>query len=186
MRLFVAIDLPAFEKQRIATQLARAAEQRPLPVRWLAPETLHITLKFLGDVNDAMLPALESGLERAVAGVAAFDVDVHGFGAFPSSTRPSVFWVGVDAVPQLLALQRSVEQAVVPFGFQAEPRAYRPHITVGKVQARQRVADRQAVDRIRAGFEYKQTLRVEWTELMRSHPGPRGARYEILRRMKLH
>ena len=186
MRLFVAINLPDKEKQRLSAELARIAERHPLPVRWVAADSLHVTLKFLGEVAEAAVPELEQILQRAVAECRRFDVEIGGFGAFPSSSRPNILWVGCSAPGELMDVQARVEAAAAKLGFEAEARAYTPHITVARAQKDTRIRDRALMDRIGTDFEYKAVIQVRSVDLMRSFTGPRGARYEVLRKMELH
>ena len=186
MRLFVAINMPPAERNRLSAELERVTGSHQLPVRWLAADTLHITLKFLGEVPEAKVPPLAGAVQKAVNGIPPFDVAVAGFGAFPSKTRPNIFWVGVEPAAALVELHRSVDVATSELGFVGEEREYRPHITVGRTQRGARIHDRQAMDRITADFEYNTTLFVRSVDLMRSHVSSRGARYEVLQEMELH
>jgi RNA 2',3'-cyclic 3'-phosphodiesterase len=186
MRLFIAINLPDKEKQRLSEALAAIAERHPLPVRWLATDSLHITLKFLGETAESMVPQLEQALHHASHDCEEFDVTIGGFGAFPSSSRPSILWVGVTAPVELLNLQQQIEAGLTPFGFEPEGRPFKPHITVARAEKNARIRDRAQMDRIVGEFDYKQVIRVRSVDLMRSFTGPRGARYELLRKVDLH
>jgi RNA 2',3'-cyclic 3'-phosphodiesterase len=186
MRLFIAINLPDKEKQRLSETLAAIAERHPLPVRWVAADSLHITLKFLGEAAESMVPQLEQALRDASDDFHQFDVTISGFGAFPSSSRPNILWVGVTAPVELFNLQQRIEAAVAPLGFEAESRAYTPHITVGRAEKNARIRDRARMDRIVSEFDYKKVERVRSVDLMRSFTGPRGARYELMRKVDLH
>jgi 2'-5' RNA ligase len=186
MRLFIAINLPDKEKQRLSDRLAAIAERHPLPVRWVAKDSLHITLKFLGEVPESSVPGIERALHEAAQACSPFDVAIGGFGAFPSSSRPNILWVGVASPAELLNLQQRIESAVARLGCQPEDRAYHPHITVGRVQKEARIRDKPRMDRMTAEFDYKKVVRVRSVDLMRSFTGPRGARYELLRKVDLH
>lgn len=186
MRLFIAINLPDTEKQRLSETLAAIAERHPLPVRWVAADSLHITLKFLGEVAESTIPQLEEALRVASDDFVPFDVAIGGFGAFPSSSRPSILWVGVTAPTELANLQQRIEAGAVPLGFEPEGRTYTPHITVARAEKNARIRDRARMDRIAAEFDYKQVVRVRSVDLMRSFTGPRGARYELMRKVDLH
>ncbi|HEY0672387.1 MAG TPA: RNA 2',3'-cyclic phosphodiesterase [Longimicrobiales bacterium] len=185
MRLFVAIDLPALEKQRLAGELERLAAYA-LPIRWLDPDSLHITVKFLGEVADSQRPGIARALRTAASAHQPFDLGLQGLGAFPSLSRPNVFWLGAQGGPALLGLQQSVETTLAELGFAPEDRVYRPHITVGKTKARETIRNRTLMDRMAGEFKYKATVRVETVELMRSFTDPRGARYEVLESVELH
>jgi 2'-5' RNA ligase len=143
-------------------------------------------MKFLGEVAEPAVPQVEEALRFAADGCASFDVAISGFGAFPSSSRPNILWVGVTAPASLLHLQQRVESAVTPLGFEREARSYTPHITVARAQKDARMQDPALMDRIGAEFDYKAVVPVHSVDLMRSFTGQRGARYEILRKVDLH
>jgi 2'-5' RNA ligase len=185
VRLFIAINLPDDKRLGLA-QALDALAGHDLPVRWLSPESLHITLKFLGEVAQSRVPSIESALTHALAGYPSFDVEVGGFGAFPSLTRPSIFWVGVSATDELVRVQTRVDDAMTKDGFEPDARAYRPHITVGRARKDGRVRDRATMDRIVTEFDYKTVFRAGSVDLMRSRLGSRGARYEVLHKMEMH
>jgi 2'-5' RNA ligase len=169
----------------LSETLAAIAERHPLPVRWVAADSLHITLKFLGETPESITAQLEKALRGACDDFGPFDVAIGGFGAFPSSSRPSILWVGVTAPVALVKLQQRIEAAVAPLGFEPEGRAYTPHITVARAEKNARIRDRARMDRIAAEFDYKQVVRVRSVDLMRSFTGPRGARYELVRKVEL-
>ena len=185
MRLFIAVNLPDAEKTRLAHAL-QAVAVPDLPARWVESDSLHITLKFLGEVPQARLPAVTAALAEAVDGAVAFDVALGGFGAFPSLSRPSILWVGVQAGPGMAELHRLIEGAYAPLGFPPDERAFHPHITVARVRKDGRIRDRQAMDRMRADFDYKTEFRVTAADLMHSRLGASRPRYEILERMEMH
>lgn len=185
MRLFIAINLPDAEKTRL-TQALQAVAAIDLPARWVESDSLHITLKFLGEVPQGQLPAVAAALAEAAAGAVAFDVALSGFGAFPSLSRPSILWVGVQAGPDMAELHRRIEGAYAPLGFPPDERAFRPHITVARVRKDGRIRDRQAMDRMQADFDYKTEFRATSVDLMHSRLGASRPRYEVLERMEMH
>jgi 2'-5' RNA ligase len=186
MRLFIAINLPDKEKQRLSETLAAIAERHPLPVRWVATDSLHITLKFLGETAESVMPLLEQVLRDASHDTEQFDVTIGAFGAFPSSSRPNILWVGVTEPADLLNLQQRIEAGAALLGFEPEGRPYKPHITVARAEKNARIRDRARMDRIVDEFDYKQVIRVRSVDLMRSFTGPHGARYELLQKVDLH
>jgi len=177
VRLFVALNLPEAERERLheATSGLRAAG---LPVRWVARDALHLTLAFLGEVAEARVDAIRSALERVASRHAAFAVEIGGLGAFPGTRRPRVVWVGIEAVPELLALQRDVAAALAPLGFEPEARAFSPHLTIGRARHDTRPGEFGPFERHVAALRYGATITMRSLDLMRSHLGPTGARYE--------
>ena len=185
MRLFIAINIPEAERTRLTRALLALATD-DLPIRWVDSESLHITMKFLGEVPESRQHAVAIALANAATGAAAFDVVLSGFGAFPSLSRPNIFWVGVQAGAELARLYRRIDAAYVPLGFAADDRDFRPHITVARARKDGRIRDRRTMDRIKAGFDYKAEFRAASVDLMQSRLGPGGSRYEVLERMELH
>jgi RNA 2',3'-cyclic 3'-phosphodiesterase len=185
LRLFIAINLPEPETRRLSTALYRLAAQ-DVAVRWVDVASLHITLKFLGEVADQRLAAVQAALEEAVLDAPAFEVSVGGLGAFPSLARPNIFWVGVEGPPELDEVYQRIEEAMSGLGFEKEERPFKPHITLGRVRKDGRVPDRKRMDRMAADFDYKGEFRVQSIDLMRSRLSPRGARYEVVQRMDVY
>jgi RNA 2',3'-cyclic 3'-phosphodiesterase len=177
VRLFVAVNLPPAEKDRLGAILD-ALMHSSLPFRWVEPESLHITLKFLGEVAEARYEAVVAGIERAAEGISPFDVDVGGFGAFPSLARPRILWMAVGASTVLGEAQRRVEHEMEILGFPPEARPFHAHVTLGRASAGAGRVDGGQLDRITAPLVYKGCVRVESIDLMRSHTASRGARYE--------
>jgi len=177
VRLFVAINLPRDLRDAI---LAAAAplRARPLPVRWVDPDGLHLTLKFLGEVADERLPEIVTALERACVGARPFPLEVGGFGAFPNPSRPRVVWVGCETAPPLELLQHGVERAFADIGFPVEGRPFRPHLTLGRAKADARGEVRGLEDRLEA-LAFADTFTVTSVDLMESTLTPRGARYTV-------
>lgn len=177
MRLFVALNLPDAEKQRLSVILD-TLRASPLPVRWVQPESLHLTLKFLGEVPDSKVDGIGAAIERAAHEIERFDLELAGFGTFPSRTRPRVFWIGVEPHPELLRMQANVEDEIESLGYPREKRSFSPHLTLGRAKNEGARLDLVEVDRIAAAVVYKTVIRVGAIDLMRSHLSPKGARYE--------
>jgi 2'-5' RNA ligase len=142
LRSFIAVELPPELQQAIARETAglRAALPRPL-VRWVAPENVHLTLKFLGDVSPANLELLVDALRVEAAQHAAFEAYVGKVGAFPNPRRPRVIWVGFTAQAPLSILQRGVEAVCTRLGYPPEDRRFIPHLTIGRLAQTTSAAD---------------------------------------------
>ncbi|HEY5975999.1 MAG TPA: RNA 2',3'-cyclic phosphodiesterase [Geobacteraceae bacterium] len=124
-RLFVAIDLP--EETRNEVDHLREA----LPgARWVPTDQLHLTLRFLGEVDEATLRSVQAGLATVQA--EPFTLQVRGVGHFPPRRPPRVLWVGLDGGTHLIDLQRQIETVVQATGLPAEERAFSPHITLAR------------------------------------------------------
>jgi len=169
--------LPDDVRQRLATAIERL-RPHAADVAWVAPANLHVTLKFLGQVDEARVPALSDALGAAVADRPALDVVVRGLGAFPSATRPRVLWAGLDdPTGAMTALAERVDGCCGRLGFPTESRAFTAHVTLGRVREPRRQP--ALPDALARPSEFGR-LRVERVSLMRSELSPRGARYSEL------
>lgn len=143
LRTFIAIVLP----DPIIRQLAQVQRQleRQAPsesVRWVRPEGIHLTLKFLGDTPVGKLDAIRTALAAVASRASPCAFTVGGLGCFPNPRRPRVIWVGIQtAGGELTALQQAVEAAMKPLGFPPERREFTPHLTLGRVRDRISPAD---------------------------------------------
>ena len=173
MRIFVAV----FPPPEVRGALSGAARELPVvgEVRWVRPENVHLTLKFLGDVSEDDLGHIAEALEPVRLRHAPFEAELSGFGAFPSAMRARIVWAGIgEGSEPLRALTRDVEASLEPLSFEREDRAYVPHLTLGR--ARGRSVALQAVEAPSAipGFT------VRNVELVESALGATGSAYATL------
>jgi 2'-5' RNA ligase len=129
MRLFVAMDLDNAIQQKIVRFIEGVSGFAP-DVRWMKPEALHLTLKFIGEFPEPKIEELKSALARVKA--SSFDVSFSGTGFFPTPRAARVFWVGVHADERLRKLASAVDDAVAKLGVEREARAYTPHLTLAR------------------------------------------------------
>ncbi|MFC1660134.1 RNA 2',3'-cyclic phosphodiesterase [Gemmatimonadota bacterium] len=179
MRLFVAINVPKKEREKIH-RATRGLREQGYPVRWVRPELLHLTLKFLGDVRPDQLPAMEAVLEGIGNSTGSFPMEVGGFGAFPTLRRPRVLWVGVDPSPALRCLKQDIEWGLSECGFERETRAFHPHFTLGRSTADRGAGAFRGLDDLAAEPSYRSEVEVRKVELMESHLSSSGPRYVVL------
>ncbi len=179
MRAFVAI-FPPSEIQAAAVAMALEAVRRHGVragdrVRWVRSENVHLTLKFLGGIQEEVLGDLCAALEETCAGHAPFDVGLAGLGAFPSAQRARILWTGVGAgFDRLRALAADLEATLAPLGFEREERPYTPHLTLGRV--RRRPASFDALPTVTEDLRFQ----VRRVELAESTLTPEGAVYRII------
>lgn len=137
IRAFIAIELPVEIQQRldvVSRQVrGRLGELPGSVVRWVSAENIHLTLKFLGDVSVANLDLLKKMLLAEAKEHAPFEFSVGGLGAFPNLHRPRVVWVGIQAPPELVALQCGIESKMDKLGYPREEHPFSPHLTLGRV-----------------------------------------------------
>ena len=163
--------------------LAPLRERREkLPVKWVRAENIHLSLKFLGDLDDAREPELREALKRAAGARSEprpLTLQITGFGVFPDYHRPHVLWAGVTPDPGLELLQHAVEQTFAPLGFPTEARAFRPHVTLGRAARDARPRDFKGLEEILAGMDFDQTVTVAELDLMQSTLQPGGPVYQV-------
>jgi len=184
MRLFLAINLPD-DVRRGAWQAAEPLRTGRYPVKWVAEESLHITMKFLGDVAPEREREVIDGMQAAVRGARAFSLIVSEFGAFPSLSNPRVVWIGCEPVPPLELLQHRVEQETNRLGFPLEGRPFHPHVTLGRAKRDTRAADFRGLGETAERLEYATSVTVESLDLMESTLTRQGAIYAVRHRATL-
>jgi len=181
-RLFIAITLPDDLLEGLADVQARLKRKLArYPLRWVRPEGIHLTLKFLGDTDPARIPEIVAALEARASAQAPFQVAVGGLGMFPNARRPSVLWVGMqDEQRHLQRLARQIDKAMTKLGWQPEKKAFTAHLTLARVQRHASNGERRALGQevtdLR-GFERVGVLSVRRVCIMRSHLRPGGAVY---------
>lgn len=197
MRLFIAVKLTEQLRQEVAT-LQKELRSTGGDVKWVEPENLHLTLKFLGEVSEDRLPPLKAALQQATLHLSPFTVSLEGVGAFPRLEHPRVLWVGVNTGKEpLIQLAQKVEQACSPFILPApartiggsgslskEDRPFSAHLTIGRARSSERLA--QLVKKLQ-GIEFKgQTVApVGQITLFQSTLSPKGPIYTCLAEIPL-
>ena len=132
MRLFVAIEITPEIREALATFLKEMCSVAP-QAKWVRPENLHVTLKFLGHTEPAKLPAVKTAL-GAIRGTETVTLDFRGLGFFPNERRPRVFWVGMEASVNLKTLAQDIDHAMHRLGFPLEDRPFSPHLTLARLE----------------------------------------------------
>jgi 2'-5' RNA ligase len=150
-------------------------------VKWVRPENIHLSLKFLGDVDESRENELRSALHRAAGSHSErpLALQITGFGVFPDYRRPHVLWAGVTPDPPLELLQHSVEQAFEPLGFPSEARAFRPHVTLGRASRDARPRDFAGLETELEQIRFDQTVSISELDLMQSTLRPEGSVYHV-------
>jgi 2'-5' RNA ligase len=126
-RLFVALDLPEEVRQAVCT-----LKEELRGFRWVPEAQLHLTLRFIGDSDDATLELLKEELGKICS--PSFDLGLNGIGHFPPRGLPRILWVGIASGPELVTLQTAVEQACIAAGVVPEERGFSPHLTIARLK----------------------------------------------------
>jgi 2'-5' RNA ligase len=184
IRSFVAVELSDEVRQALAAvQRDLKVQAPPGAVRWTRPDSIHLTLQFLGDILPDQVEAVAGALRAACAGRAPFAFELAGAGVFPNLNRPRVVWVGVvEPSGALSALQQRVVQALAPLGFVPEERGFSPHLTIGRAARDAGSRDLAALGALvaRAGIGSLGRVAVNAVNLMKSDLKPDGAVYTPL------
>jgi 2'-5' RNA ligase len=187
IRTFIAVSLSENIRAGLGAWLKPLVARRGLPVRWTAAENMHLTLKFLGDVEEKRLPVLRDALAQALASCAPFALRIAGFGAFPKIERARVLWVGCEIGEEGMAVQSAVEKACVALGFPKEDKPFRPHLTVGRVREGAGAGDYAAIAKLirETPADGLGEMRVTEVRVYKSELLPGGAKYSVLYAMPL-
>lgn len=135
LRAFVAVDVPPSQELERAIEGLRGFGRALKPV---LPANVHITLKFLGEIDEGTVPGIEAAMRRAVEGVRPFALRLVGIGAFPSTHSPRVIWTGIEGAEPLAKMAAALEEGCEPLGFPRERRPFSPHLTLARVREGQR------------------------------------------------
>jgi 2'-5' RNA ligase len=152
MRTFVAIDLPA-EIRRSIARLIDLLRPAGIQVRWARAESLHVTLKFIGELSTDRLPEATNRL-AAIRVPGALSIQVCGVGYFPHERAPRVIWLGLHSGPELSVLAAQVEEALLPLGIAKEKRPFAPHLTLGRLKVPARLPAVQEILRKQEPLEF--------------------------------
>jgi RNA 2',3'-cyclic 3'-phosphodiesterase len=189
MRLFVALDIDENVRARIARFLDGVREFAP-EARWVRPESLHVTLKFIGEKPEEAVAEVRAALQTIEIGV--IEVNFRGYGFFPTPRSPRVFWIGVDGATTLAALATSVDEKLSLLGIPKEEHAYNAHLTLARGGGGSGSPHRSKGDRPNRTFERLQeklsalpapefgTMTAREFFLYESKLGPGGSKYTKL------
>jgi 2'-5' RNA ligase len=179
----VAIELPPPVKAELAGIQSKFKAARMDFLRWVAPDSIHLTLKFLGEVPGERLPELTTAVSEATKGAAPFTLKLDQVGVFPNARMPRVLWVGVGGeTAALKSLQKNVDTAYGALDFPAEGREFTAHLTLARVRDEATPAQRQSLGEMAMKMrqESASQFRVAGINLMRSQLMPGGAIYTAL------
>jgi RNA 2',3'-cyclic 3'-phosphodiesterase len=180
IRAFIAIDLPQEISERldeVSLDLRKRLEN--VAVRWVQVGNIHLTLKFLGDVSLGNMDMLKQVLQGEVAHHKRFEVSIGNLGAYPNLRHPRVMWVGVEAPPDLAALQRGVETAMARLGYAREDRPFTPHLTLGRVSRNASSKETHVIGEVLNGYKvgFLGVAPIDTVYLYKSELHPTGSIY---------
>ena len=187
VRSFLALNLELDTVNKIASEqlaLKKDCDEASIKVRWVPPQNMHITIRFLGQVTEPMIYAIKDGVERIASAFIPFSVDAEGFGAFPDTHRANVLWIGIKSRDQ--SLQRfygAISGVLEETGFKGDSKPFKSHVTIGRVDDNKGILLADLL-RERANTFFGKSI---ITDLLcyRSDLHPTGADYKLLWRLPL-
>ena len=184
IRSFIAIDFPE-ETRKALEDIQKELKQCGTGVRWVKPGSIHLTLKFLGNIHPTQVEDIALAVAQEIRDHPPITLRATGLGAFPSRRKPRVIWIGMEGeVQRLKGIQARIEDALEPLGFVREKRGFRPHLTIGRVKDRRKL---QALIDAMAELKIPEFDSFDVTEIIlyKSDLRPTGAIYTKLHRMSL-
>jgi 2'-5' RNA ligase len=190
MRIFCAVDVPDEVRARVAAHITRLRESvnssSSLRISWERVEKLHLTLKFLGELESVRVEALMRAARRAAESVEKFEVRLQEAGAFPANNNPRVLWLGLqDETRRLAEFHERLETECAHENFPREPRAFHPHLTIARIRIPNTAPARQLAKLHRETEFAPATFTVNELIVMQSQLGAGGSRYTPLARYEL-
>lgn len=188
IRSFIAVELPSEITAELDSLERKLKAGQHSFVKWVDPEGIHLTLKFLGSVESTALPQIIEAMTRAAQPASPLSLQLGGLGVFPNWQRPQVVWVGLGGeIDKLAGLQRSLDKALSPLGFTPETRPFRAHLTLGRLRERASPKDKRDFATWAQAVKSESNLSFEVTalRLMKSQLTPSGAIYSQLAAAKL-
>lgn len=184
IRTFIAIEIPDGIKAAMV-DVQGALRKTGADVGWTRPEGVHLTLKFLGPVEAAVIPKLSAAVETAIKDEASLTVEVKGTGVFPNARAPRVIWLGLGGdIDAMAELARKVDAACEGLGFKPEDRPFKPHLTLGRVKSSK--GSKALMDALKS-FENVELggFKAESVSIMKSELKPSDAVYTQIQEIKL-
>lgn len=190
MRTFISVELPGKVKGKI-DEFIKELDDTEIKVKWVKKDNLHLTLRFLGWVEDKNLDKLIRSTEKAVSNSGSFKISLKGIGTFPEGKNPRVVWVGTEGGGgKLCDLADKLETNLSRADFRREEREFRGHLTIGRIKKAPRQARGKGVDKLLKKLEKFKDIKfgeatVDRIFIMKSTLTPKGPIYEPFKEVKL-
>ncbi len=178
VRTFIALPT-SIETHRSMADIQSQLKAAEADVKWESQDKFHITLKFLGNLEQSRIEMLAAKLAASISQRESFDLSYESLGAFPNLQRPRVVWIGAESSPAVLDLQAVVDQVCSDLGFPKESRSFHPHITLGRVKGTRNLV--RLTEAIKNTTFDPIPSRCAEVVLMKSDLHPRGSSYTILK-----
>jgi RNA 2',3'-cyclic 3'-phosphodiesterase len=178
IRAFIAIKLPEEVKAKL-NQLEDQFKSKRLNVKWVNPENIHLTIKFLGNIGVDSIPKIQEIIEEAALEIVPFKIGVNGVGVFPNAQRVQVIWAGLNGeLDKLIQLQKLIDTGLSRLGFVPESRPFTAHLTIARMRDEARDSERETAGKLTGVTLFETSLFiVESVSLMRSQLRREGPIY---------
>ena len=179
IRTFVAVPVPGAVTDFL-TQIQRRLKTSSINIRWIPAANIHLTLKFLGDIDPVRVPEIKTQLDVASRSTAPFVLNARGVGVFPNRRQARVIWVGLTGdLNQLEQLKKNIESGLGSIGFKSDRRPFRAHLTIGRMRQR---PDPKALGALLAPLkdETGEPFDIDQIRFFQSMLRPSGAEYKLL------
>ncbi len=184
MRTFIAIQIPDIVKSELV-QIIDKLKSSQADVKWIKPEGIHLTLKFLGNIDEQKATEVKEVLNKAAKAEIPFEITLEGLGAFPKPASPKVIWTGVkEGAQNTINLVKNLEEQLEKIGFEKERRSFYPHLTLGRLRSPQ---NKGKLSSLLESTEFKSSsiIKVTRLALIQSTLTPTGAIYNPLYQAEL-
>lgn len=183
MRTFIAIEIPEAVKT-VLSVMQNELRRAQADINWTKPENIHLTLRFLGEVDEKRLEDVKRSCAEAAAEFAPFTLKLNGAGVFPNFRQPKVLWAGLAGELEIAGkLQRRLEAGLTSLGFAPEDKPFKPHLTIGRVKSPKNARQVAALTEIQTLPDLP--FEVQEIVLMKSELHSAGARYTSLAKFSL-
>lgn len=175
VRLFIALHFPD-EIKRALDGLIADLRPRADGIKWVAPENIHLTLKFIGEIRASKIEPIRQSLAEVLAGRKKFEGRVIGCGGFPSLRNPRVLWVGLKGAEPAIDMAKQINHKLIPIGIKSEKRGLSPHLTLGRIKYQ---SDLSSLTEYMGGLDFDAgPVILKTVALVKSTLTPAGPIYE--------
>ncbi|MCD6468613.1 MAG: RNA 2',3'-cyclic phosphodiesterase [Thermoplasmata archaeon] len=180
-RGFIAVEV---ECSPSLLEFMRELKNAPAQLKIVEPKNVHLTLKFLGNTEEEIVPDLEKVMRQSVEGVSSFEVNLHGVGVFPNENYITVIWVGIEKGQELVSIAGKLDELLQSLGYKRERRPFSPHLTVARVK---HVKDKDALVSLLKKYSEVEfgEINVDSIKLKKSVLTPKGPIYTTLKEVEL-
>lgn len=181
IRAFIAVEITGQAKQNISALITNL-KQSNADAKWITENQMHLTLKFLGDIDESGVQKISGILSDISNNFESFKIDFSNIGGFPNLDHPSVIWLGVEnGSEHLKTLNSEIETALEKIGFKKEPRLFKPHLTLARIRSDKSIPSLiKSIREINPAMDPKNSANVDKVALLQSVLNPKGAIYKVI------